>query len=261
MPTWISQLMKTAEQFLNLQKPRLGRDTSPCCTRGICWLDSQGLIGKLGTDGSFQETGDKFICDNLCEKSKAVPVLSLIRNKTCNGKIIGKVVRYCQSPVKAKAKCHFLGNAAVLNGLCIRVHYSKKGWDGQFDSNSVASDRQITAQFFWRTSIFLIDRKCQWVNLWITDQTQNFNWRHLQLHWMAVVGSFLQGLLGAAVGGRGWGGIAKRDFEPRLFYSFLRNMGIKDRRHSDALTSHLGQDQFGTALTISQQWIAHMCNI
>lgn len=148
MPTWISQLMETAEQLLILQKPRPGRDTSLCCARGICWLDSQGLIGKLGADGPFQETGGKFICDNLCEKSKAAPVLSLIRNKTCNGKIMGKVVRYCQSPVKAKAKCHFLGNAAGLNRLCIRVHYAKEGRDRQFDSNSVTSDRQITAQFF-----------------------------------------------------------------------------------------------------------------
>lgn len=107
-----------------------------------------GLIGKLGADGPFQETGGKFICDNLCEKSKAAPVLSLIRNETCNGKIMGKVVRYCQSPVKATAKCHFLGNAAGLNRLCIRAHYAKEGRDRQFDSNSVTSDRQITAQFF-----------------------------------------------------------------------------------------------------------------
>lgn len=179
MLMWASQLRKTAEQLPNLQKPRFGRDTSLCCTRGICWLDSQGLISKMGADGSFQETGVKFICDNLCEKDKAVPALSLIRDTTFNGKIMGKVVRLCQTPDKAKAKCHFFSNAAVLSWLCRRVHYAKEGQDGQFDSNSATLDRQITAQFFWRASILLIDRKCQWVNVWITHQTQNLNWWHL----------------------------------------------------------------------------------
>lgn len=60
---------------------------------------------------------------------------------------MGKVVRYCQTPVKAKAKCHFLDNAPVLNRHCIRVHYAKEEQDGQFDSNSVTLDRQITASF------------------------------------------------------------------------------------------------------------------
>lgn len=147
MPVWISQLIKATEQLFNRQKPGLGRDTSPCCTRGICWLDTRGLISKLDADGSFQEAGGKFICDNLCDKSKAAPILSLIRDKTCNGKIMGKVVRYCQTPVKAKAKCHSLDNAAVLNRHCIRVHYAKEEQDGQFDSNSVTLDRQITASF------------------------------------------------------------------------------------------------------------------
>ena len=60
---------------------------------------------------------------------------------------MGKVVRYCQTPVKAKAKCHFLDNAAVLNRRCNRVHYAKEARDGQFGSNSDALDRQITASF------------------------------------------------------------------------------------------------------------------
>lgn len=60
---------------------------------------------------------------------------------------MGKVVRYCQTPVKAKAKCHFLGNAAVLNRRCNRVHYAKEAQDGQSGSNSVTLGRQITASF------------------------------------------------------------------------------------------------------------------
>lgn len=61
--------------------------------------------------------------------------------------IMGKVVRHYQTSVKGKAKCHFLGNAAVLNRLGLRVHYAKEGRDGHSDSNSVTSERQITASF------------------------------------------------------------------------------------------------------------------
>lgn len=45
---------------------------------------------------------------------------------------------------------------------------------------------------------------------------------------------------------------------------FLLSQDIWRLKREDTLMlshSHLGQDQFGTALTISQQWIAHMGNI
>lgn len=75
------------------------------------------------------------------------PILSLITDRTCDGEIIGKVVRYCQTTVKAKAKCHFLDNAAVSNRRCNRVHYAKEVQDGQFGSNSLNLERQITVSF------------------------------------------------------------------------------------------------------------------
>lgn len=68
-------------------------------------------------------------------------------DKTCDGKIIGKVVRYCQTPVKAKAKCHFPDNAALLNRPCNRARYAKEVQDGQFGSYLVTLNRQVTASF------------------------------------------------------------------------------------------------------------------
>ena len=149
------QLMIITEQRLNLQKPGLCRDPTSCYTGGVCCsLESrsprhthQWQPCNLGADGSFQEAGDKYICDNLCDKCKAAPVLGLITDKTYDGEIMGKVVRYCQTPVKAKAKCHFLDNAAVLNKHRNSVHYTKEAQDGRFGSNSVTLDRQITASF------------------------------------------------------------------------------------------------------------------
>lgn len=173
MPGWIRQLMKITEQLFNLQKPGLSRDSSSCCSRGLCWwLESHSPTDtnqwqpcKPCADGSFQEAGDKYICDNLCDKCKVAPILSLITDRTCDGEIIGKVVRHCQTSVKAKAKCHFIDSAAVSNRRCNRVHYAKEVQDGQFGSNSLTLER---------TSTLLIDRKCQWGNLWTTDQIRSF---------------------------------------------------------------------------------------
>lgn len=90
---------------------------------------------------------DECVCDNLCDKCKAAPILSLITNRTCHGEIMGKVVRYCQTPVKVKGKCHLPDNDAVLNTHCNRVHYAKEVQDGQFGRSTGALDRQLTARF------------------------------------------------------------------------------------------------------------------
>lgn len=82
------------------------------------------------TMASFQEVMAKYICDNLCDKCKAALVFHIIMDKTCDGEMMEKVVRYCQISVKAKAKCHFLDNVAVLNMHCNTAHYAKQAQDG-----------------------------------------------------------------------------------------------------------------------------------
>lgn len=137
------------------ETPLLCRDASSCSTAGLCcsserrdpgesrqWQPHHPVLGGLS-----KKPGRSFICDNLCDKCKAAPILSLIMGKACDGEIIRKVVRYCQTPVKAKGKCHFPDNDAVLSMHGNRVHYAKKAQDGQFGRNSGTLDRQMTASF------------------------------------------------------------------------------------------------------------------